>query len=89
MVEDIQIFSGIVSSGPAFILTELHIQDPMELVFNTPMAAFSFQYLRSCHSFAAIDEVVCPLWFLPVFLCFRENNADPLQIRPFLSPLQP
>ena len=78
MAEDIQIFSGIVSSGPVFILTELHIQDPMEFVFDTPVAAFRLQYLHSRHSFAAIDEVVCLLWFLPVFLCFRENNADPL-----------
>ena len=41
MAEDIQIFSGIVSSGSAFILTELHIQNLMELVFNAPVAAFS------------------------------------------------
>ena len=58
MAEDIQIFSRIVSSGPAFILTELHIQAPMEFVFNASVAAFSLQYLRSRHSFAAIDEVV-------------------------------
>ena len=61
MAEDIQIFSGIVSSGPAFILTELHIQNPMEFVFNAPVATFSLQYLCSRHSFAAIDEVVCLL----------------------------
>ena len=61
MAEDIQIFSGVVSSGPAFILTELHIQDPMEFVFDAPVAAFRLQYLCSCHSFAAIDEVVCLL----------------------------
>ena len=46
MAEDIQIFSGVVSSGPAFILTELHIQNPMELVFNTPVAAFCFQLFQ-------------------------------------------
>jgi hypothetical protein len=39
----------------------LHIQDPMEFVFDAPVAAFRLQYLCSCHSFAAIDEVVCLL----------------------------
>ena len=33
----------------------------MEFVFNTPVAAFSLQYLCNRHSFAAIDEVVCLL----------------------------
>ena len=32
MAEDIQIFSGMVGSGSAFILTELHIQNPMEFI---------------------------------------------------------
>ena len=62
---------------------------PNGVYCHAPVTAFRLQYLCSCHSFAAIDEVVCLLWFLPVFLCFRENNADPLQIRPFLPPLQP
>ena len=34
VTKDLALFRGIVSSGSAFIFTELHIQNPMKLVFN-------------------------------------------------------
>ena len=61
VTKNIEVFSGIVSSGSAFIFTELHIQDPMKLVFNGPMAAFRFQKLAGCYAAAAVDKIVCLL----------------------------
>ena len=58
VTEHIEVFSGIVGSGSAFVLPELHIQDPMKLVFNGPMAAFGFQKLACRHAFAAVDEIM-------------------------------
>ena len=61
VTKDLALFRGIVSSGSAFIFTELHIQGPRTLVFNEPMAAFRFQKLACRHAAAAVDEIVCLL----------------------------
>ena len=61
VTKGLALFRGIVSSGSAFIFTELHIQGPMTLVFNGPMAAFRFQKLACRHAAAAVDEIVCLL----------------------------
>ena len=78
MAEDIQVLSGVIGPGSAFIFSELHIEYPVELILNPPMAAFGLQYLVSCHPFAAIDKIVSLFGFLSLFLNFTENNADSL-----------
>ena len=42
VAQDVEILSGIVCSGSALVLSKLHIQYPVQLVLNSPMAAFCF-----------------------------------------------
>ena len=84
-----KIFGGIVRSNPAFILPELHVQYPVQLIFNGPMAAFGFQNLTCSHAFPAINEIMRLFWNLSCLLYLAENNAYPGQAAPFFTVLQP
>ena len=42
-----QIFATMTASSAGVVLTESHIQNPMELVLNTPMTAYSLSKASS------------------------------------------
>ena len=51
-------FERIVFSRAAFILTELHVQYPVETVLDAPMLALCRHKLFGGHVFTAIDEII-------------------------------
>jgi hypothetical protein len=53
---DCKILRGIVLADPAMVLVEGQIQDPVEPVFEAPIAAFGAQDLL-CIAFQVGDEV--------------------------------
>ena len=70
MPDDVSVFGGIARSGPALSLKELHIQYPVQLIFNSPKAALCFQNLTCRHSFAAVNEIMRLLWDVSILFNF-------------------
>lgn len=60
VAQDVEILSGIVSSGSALVLSKLHIQYPVQLVLNSPMTAFCFQNLTCSHT---LSPFYPPCWW--------------------------
>ena len=89
MTEQIKVFGGIISPGPALVLAELHIENPVQPVFDSPMTAFCLQYLLCSQSFAAVNEVVRLVRNRPVLLYPAKDHTDPVQFAPLFLAVQP
>ena len=55
----------------------------MELVFNTPVAAFCFQYLCSCHSFTFAEHLYLYIGCCPAYHCCQKNEQHFMQRVPY------
>ena len=76
MPDDVSVFGGIARSGPALSLKELHIQYPVQLIFNSPTAALCLQNLTCRHSFAAVNEIMRLLWDVSILFNYRKFPVD-------------
>lgn len=74
MPDDVSVFGGIARSGPALSLKELHIQYPVQLIFNSPKAALCLQNLTCRHSFAAKNEIMRLLWDVSILFNYRQMS---------------
>src|ERR1041385_2404803 len=84
-----EIFRSVANPDAVLILAKAHIQLPMQIVFDGPVAANPFQHGRCIVTLEAADVIASLGTDLAVDLTLRFDNRDATQSRPGLGEFDP
>ncbi len=87
--DNIKIFSRIIFSCPTFIFTKSHIQEPVQIIFYTPMSSLVSHYLFGRQSLTAVNKIMILFGLFTVFFNCTIDYPYSFHIFPFVFASKP